>query len=175
MKRIGIVLVALVLIRWPGTVLAQPSTPPPQGPQKVQITTRLVAQFSQMENQWMQAVQRKKTDQLAQFLDDDFQVWTPSIAGPTAREVWQQEALARTLESVHIRQMGVRSVNDENAVVSFIVDESVQSAGKTAMEEYFVVDLWSKRADHWLCTDRYVSQVAGDGVAAEDRKPSGKQ
>jgi hypothetical protein len=128
-----------------------------------------------MENQWFEAMQQKKSADLDKLLDEEFQVWTPMVAGPTPRETWQQYAFARTLQSIKIRQMAVRSITDDNAVVSFLANESVQSAGKPAAEEYFVVDLWSKKSGHWLCTDRYVSPVAGARAGAEDKKPTGQQ
>ena len=175
MRQIAILLLAGMLIGSPGLMPTQ-NAPPPRSPHRIQIATRLVALFSQLENLWFQALQEKKTADLDKLLDEDFQVWTPSVAGPTAREMWQQYALARTLESFTIRQMAVRSITDDNAVVSFLVNEGVQSAGKSVTYQYFVVDLWSKKADHWLCTDRYVSPVThGRAPGAEDRKPTGKQ
>ena len=170
MKSIAVFL----LIATTGLIWAQSA--PQHGPQRIQITTRLVAQFSQMENQWFEAVQQKKSADLDLLLDENFQIWTPMMAGPTPREAWQSYAYARTLASFKIRQMAVRSINDDNAVVSFLANEGVQSADKPAAEEYFVVDLWSKKTGRWLCTDRYVSPVAGAAIQSTgDRKPTGKQ
>ena len=175
MQRTAIFLLSVTLIG--STCRMRAHASPQHGPQRIQITTRLVAQFSQMENKWFEAMQQKKLADLDQVLDEDFQVWSPMMAGPTPRETWQQYAFARSLESFKVRHMAVRSITDDNAAVSFLVDESVQSAGKPATEEYFVVDLWSKKSGHWVCTDRYVSPVAATGAApsTQDRKPTGKR
>ena len=174
MNRIAIFLLCAALT---APTLMRTQTASPHPPQRIQITTRLVAIFAELENQLFQAMQQKKSGDLDKLLDEDFQVWAPMIAGPTPRETWQPSAFARTPESFKIRQMAVRSITDDNAAVSFLVDESVQSAGQPAAEEYFVVDLWSKKTGHWLCTDRYVSPVAKASTAAgaEDKKPTGKQ
>lgn len=175
MQRTAIFLLAATLVGSSCPMSAQ--TASQHSPQRIQISTRLVALFSQLENQWSEAMQQKKSADLDKLLDEDFQVWTPSVAGPTPRETWQQYAFARTLESFKIRQMAVRSITDNNAAVSFLVNESVQSAGKPLPEEYFVVDLWSKKTGNWLCTDRYVSSVAQGSTPAGtgDKKPTGKQ
>jgi hypothetical protein len=147
------------------------------GPRRVVTTTRLVTLFSEFENQWMQAVQHKDESALAHWLGDDFQVWTPETNGPTPREGWQKQAWARKLTSFHFRGMAVRSLREDSAIVSFVLSESVQSGGKPKFEAHFVVDIWSKEADQWVCTDRYASPLlaAANRAQPEDRKPSGKQ
>jgi len=146
-------------------------------PRRVVTTTRLVALFSELENEWMQSVQHKDESKLASLLGDDFQLWTPETSGPTPREDWQKQTLARGLTSFQFRQMAVRSLGEDSAVISFVLRESVQSGGKPTAEEHFVVDIWSKKADRWVCTDRYASPLAAATRRAqpEDRRPSGKQ
>jgi len=146
-------------------------------PRRVVTTTRLVALFSELENQWMQAVQHKDASGLARLLGDDFQLWTPVASGPVPGEDWEKQALARSLTSFHFRQMAVRSLGEDNVAVSFVLSESVQSGGKPKVEEHFVVDIWSKKGDQWVCTDRYASPLTAANRRAlpEDRKPSGKQ
>jgi len=156
---------------------AQQNMPTQHAPRRVVTTTRLVAVFSELETQWWQAVQNKDEAALRRLLGEDFQVWMPDVSGPVAREDWQQQAFARKWGSFHLRQMAVRLLNDETAVASFVLSQSVQSRGKPQADDYFVVDIWSKNGDHWVCTDRYASLVSrASGLApVEDAKPSGKQ
>ncbi len=146
-------------------------------PRRVVTTTRLVAVFSDLESQWQQAVQRKDQAALSHLLSEDFQVWMPQSSGPVAREEWQQQAFAKGLSSFHFRQMAVRSLKEDTAVISFVLSESVQSGGKIAAEDYFVVDIWSQKGDRWVCTDRYASPLskARGRTANEDLKPSEKR
>jgi ketosteroid isomerase-like protein len=148
-----------------------------QAPRRVVTTTRLVAVFSELENQWLQAVQHKDEAALTHLLGEDFQEWMPQASGPLPREEWQQLAFAKRLSSFRFRQMAVRSVNEDAAVVSFVLSQSVQSGGKIAAEDYFVVDIWSQKSDHWVCTDRYALPLskARERTAVEDLKPSGKR
>jgi hypothetical protein len=144
---------------------------------RVVTTTRLVSLFSELESEWMQAVLHKDESALARLLGEDFQLWTPGTSGPLPREDWQKQALEQSLASFHFRQMAVRSLSENSAVTSFVLSESVQSGGKQRVDEYFVVDIWSKEVDTWVCTDRYASPflAAAKRTQPEDRKPSGKR
>jgi hypothetical protein len=158
-------------------VVAQQPGRDQSSPRRVATTTRLVALFSQLESEWMQAVLHKDDSALARLLGEDFQLWTPETSAPIPREDWQKEVLARSLTSFRFRQMAVRSLSENSAVTSFVLSESVQSGGKQRVEEHFVVDIWSKDADRWVCTDRYAAPLlaAAKRAQPEDRKPSGKQ
>jgi len=177
MKVVRIILPCVVLGVACAVSAQQQAEHDPTGPRRVVTTTRLVALFSELENQWMQAVQHKDGSALARLLGDDFQLWTPETNGPTPREDWQKQAFSRRLTSFHFREMAVRSLREDSAIVSFALSESVQSGGKLKVEAFFVVDIWSKQADQWMCTDRYASPMlaAAKRAQPEDRKPSGKQ
>jgi len=156
-------------------LFAQQNPPDSNGARRVVTTTRLVAIFSDLENQWLQALQHKDGSALSRLLAEDFQVWTPSVNGPVPREQWQQQTDARTLTAFQFRQMAARSLNEATVVTSFVLHENVQSRGKSTAEHYFVVDIWSKRDNQWVCTDRYVSPISSGQASAADVKPSGKR
>ncbi|PYX82806.1 MAG: hypothetical protein DMG70_13430 [Acidobacteria bacterium] len=149
---------------------------PRQTPGRIVTTTRLVALFSQMEAGWLEAIQQQDQATLTRFLADDFQVWTPTPPGePVPREQWLQQAMAEKLDSFRIRQMAARAVNSSTVVVSFVLGETVQQAGKPRATDYFIVDLWQKKDENWQVTDRYLSQVRGiSGNQPGDVKPTGK-
>jgi len=154
--------VAAVLVLW-GT-LTLPAWPQDQARvHGVTAKARLQVFFSELETQWLKAVQDKNQSALNRILSDDFQVWTSIPPGdPIPREVWLGQVFGRKLQSFQLRQLGVRPVSPEVAVVSFILTETSQSAIPRA-ENHFVVDIWtnSGAGDNWRCTDRYFSEVGG--------------
>jgi len=156
-------------------VFAQQDLPDPNSARRVVTATRLVAVFAGLEKQWLEAQQHKDESVLGRLLGEDFQVWTPSVSGPVPREQWQQQAFARQLTSFHFRQMAARSLNEATVAVSFVLSENVQSEGKPTVEGYFVVDIWSKKDEGWVCTDRYVSPLSNGQTPAADVKPNGKR
>jgi MFS transporter, FHS family, glucose/mannose:H+ symporter len=108
------------------------TAPVPQGPQRVMTRTRWVAGFSDLETHWARAVQHRDAGTLNRLLSEDFQVWTPQVAGPVPRGNWQRPAFGLELQSFPLRQMAVRSLNEQTAVASFVLTESVQSRGQGA-------------------------------------------
>jgi Domain of unknown function (DUF4440) len=111
----------------------------------VPTTTRLVTIFSQLENRWFQALQHRDASALNRLLGEDFQVWTPNSMGPIPPEERQVQVLTGDLTSFHFRQVAVRSLHEESAVVSFVLSQSVQSERKSTLEDSFVVDIWASR------------------------------
>jgi hypothetical protein len=174
MKLVRIWLYPLLLAS--GALLAQQSVPEHDGPRRVVTTTRLVAQLSELESQWFKALQQKDEPALRNLLGEDFQVWSPQASGPMPREEWQRNAFVQDLRSFHFQNMAARSLNDDTAVISFVLNESVQSHGKSRVENSFVVDIWSKHSDHWVCTDRYAAPLSNISApkTEADHKPSGK-
>ena len=146
-----------------------------QASRRIVTTTRLVAIFSQNEDEWLRAIQQKDQATLQRLMSEDFQVWTPAPPGaPISREHWLQQAMAEKLDSFLIRQMAARAVNENVVVVSFVLSEIVEQAGKAQANDYFIVDLWQKKGENWQVTDRYMSQVRGVHGEQGDVKPTGK-
>lgn len=126
--------------------------------------TRLQVLFSDLESQWLKAVQQKDEATLNRILADDFEVWAPEAPGdPIPREDWLKKAFASKLQSFRLRQMAVRSASPEIAIASFVLSETLNRAGPPQTQNHFVVDVWAKggEGDNWRCTDRYVSVVSG--------------
>ena len=176
MKKAGMALLVVVALG-AGLAAQQNTSGPGKNPGRIQITTRLVALFSELETGWYEAVEHKDGATLNRLLGEEFQVWTPASAGPVSREDWQRGAFSGNLQSFRLRQMAVRSLSDEIAVASFVLNERVQAGGKLEQQEFFVVDVWTKVSNHWLCTDRYTAPVASADrrSGAQDLRPSGKQ
>lgn len=144
---------------------------------RIVTRTRLQVLFSDLETQWLEAVQQGDKAALNRLLSEEFEVWTPAPPGdPIPREDWQAQAFARPPQSFQLGQMAVRAVSADISVASFRLTETFGSGPEARHEAYFVVDVWTKvgSGDDWRCTDRYLSRVADEGPKSE-LKPSGKE
>lgn len=145
---------------------------------RVITQTRLMSIFSDLENQWLEAVQKKDEPTLNRLLADEFEVWMPAPAGdPIPREDWQKAAFARGLSSFEVRDLAVKGVTDDVSVAKFYLRTTVKRGSQRHSQAYFVVDLWLKTGGDWKCTDRYMSSVEvrdAPSQGQEKRRPSGK-
>jgi ketosteroid isomerase-like protein len=126
--------------------------------------TRNVVTFTGLENQLLDAVQKKDSAALDKIVADRFELRTAAAPGvPTARDEslkqWQQLA---PFQSV-IGQMAVHEYGDL-MVVSFLwkVDAPKEQA---LPKEMFVVDTWKRTDANWQLAVRYAAPVDGTGVA----------
>lgn len=123
--------------------------------------TGLEVFFSKLETQWLSAEQDKEPAALNRIVADDFHLWTSAPPGSIPRERWFAGIFGRKLISSQLRQLAVRNLSPEIAVVSFVKTETFQQTPTPQTEESFVVDIWINKGsgDNWRCTDRYVSQL----------------
>lgn len=144
-------------------------------PGRIVTTTRLVAIFSELENDCVKAIQQNDGARLNKLLSEDFEVWTPAPPGhPIPREDWLKQA--EKPQSFSIRQMAVRGLANDISIASFVLSETVNPPAAKPRNT-FVVDVWKKSGDQWQLTDRYASPFAGAIPAATpgDKRPTGKQ
>ena len=146
--------------------LSQESQTPATG--RILTPTRLVATFSEKENAWAAAVQKKSSSALDQLLDDEFQVWNPDHPGATPREDWQKTAFSNPPTSFQIQHMAARPVRDDVTIVSFELRETRDKQ----TTQSFVVDVWTKNGGDWKCTDRYISKLPS--TAHVPPRPTGR-
>src|SRR5690348_4097295 len=85
---------------------------------RIETRTRLVSQFSGLQNQWLTAIKNKDTAALDRLLSEDFEVWTPDHDGPLPREEFQSQAFADNLQSFRIADIAVKSPRDGVAIES---------------------------------------------------------
>ena len=64
-----------------GSLAGQGQTAPRVSTGRVVTKTRLVALFSDLETQLLQAEQARDEPTLNRLLGDDFEVWTPELSG----------------------------------------------------------------------------------------------
>jgi hypothetical protein len=153
--RVTTILVLLCILRLPAW---------PQDQEKGhQVLTKLQIFFSELETQWLKAARDKDPAALNRAVSDDFHLWTSAPPGNIPREEWFAGVFGRKVLASHLRQLAVRSLSPEIAIVSFVETETYQQTATAQTEDYFVVDVWINKGsgDNWRCTDRYVSEVRG--------------
>jgi hypothetical protein len=126
--------------------------------------THLQIFFSELETQWLKAIQGKDPAALNRVVSDDFRLWAATPPGtPISRSEWLLGIFGRRLLSFQVRQLAVRELSPEIAVVSFVQTETYQQSATPQTVDHFVMDIWINKGDgdNWRCTDRYFSEVAG--------------
>ena len=138
--------------------------------------TRQVTIFTGLENQLLQAVQKKDKAGLQAILDDSFTIEMPD-ADPLPGDEWLDSVTAKdyVLKSFVVRQMSVADLGDA-VVVKFDRIHEATSKGHADSGEFFVVDLWKKSGDSWKLSNRYVAKVNSQpSISKAPTKPTGKQ
>jgi len=145
----------------------------PARPGRTITPTRQVAEFSDLEHQWMDALQHNDRFALDHLLTEDFEILTPLAANAVDRDEFIEAVTGSLkLQSYGISQMTVHDFGD-TAVVNFFINTKGQFRGRDSSGRYFVVDVWRKSGNRWEAAVRYLSK-AGVASAAQPR-PSGKQ
>jgi hypothetical protein len=139
-----------------------------QEPVKPQLTPRIitatkqVTMFTGIENEMLQAVQKKDKAVLASMVRDD--CWIDSVVNKDF-----------VLKKFIIRQMSVADLGTA-AVVSYDRVQESSLQGKPDGGEFYVVDLWKQDGGRWKLSDRYVSKVGTTPYMPKGPvKPTGKQ
>jgi len=153
-----------------------------QEPEKPALTPRIitatkqVAIFKRLENELLQAIQKKDKAAAQVMLSDDLNIEMPD-ADPLPGDDWLDSVMSKdyTLKSFVVRQMS--AIDLGNAVV--VKYDRLQEAtfkGQADNGEFFVVDLWKKDGDNWKLASRYVSKVSSTpSIPKAPVKPTGKQ
>src|SRR3984893_18305138 len=157
-RRVATVVVLLCMLRLPGWSQDQ------EKGHGVASKPQLQVFFSKLETQWFDAIKDRDQAALNLIVSDDFHLWTSAPPGnPVSREQWLVGVFGRRLLSFGMRQLAVRGIGSNIAVVSFVQTETYQQSATPQIEDHFVVDIWinSGNGDNWRCTDRYFSEVKG--------------
>ena len=135
--------------------------------------TRQVAEFSELEKQWMAALQNNDRFALDHLLTEDFEILTPLAGNAIDRDEFIRAVTGSLkLQSYRISQMTVHDFGD-TAVVNFLINAKGQFRGRDASGRYFVVDVWRKSGNSWETAVRYLSKSGV--VSTVQPLPSGKQ
>jgi hypothetical protein len=143
---------------------------------RIITATKQVSMFTGMENQLLQAVQKKDKAAAQAMLSDDLMIEMPD-ADPLPGGDWLGSVMAKdyTLKSFVVRQMSAIDLGNA-VVVKFDRIQEAVSKGHADSGEFFVVDLWKKDGDTWKLASRYVSKVSSQpSIPKAPVKPTGKQ
>jgi ketosteroid isomerase-like protein len=158
-----------------GFLYAQEPVKPPLSP-RIITATKQVTMFTGLENQMLQAVQKKDKAALASMVTDDCSIHLPD-ADPMPGDDWIGSVMNKdfALKKFLIRQMSVADLGT-SAVVSYDRVQESSYQGKPDGGEFYVVDLWKQDGGTWKLSDRFVSKVGTTPYMPKGPvKPSGKQ
>jgi hypothetical protein len=143
---------------------------------RIITATKQVTIFNGLENQLLQAVQKKDKAAAQVMLTDDLYIEMPD-ADPLPGDDWLASVMAKdyTLKSFVVRQMSAIDLGNA-VVVKFDRLQEAVSKGKADSGEFFVVDVWKKDGENWKLASRYVSKVSSvPYMPKADVKPTGKR
>jgi hypothetical protein len=173
--RRGTIIFALFAVCFQIPFLAAGQVSELRGP-RIGTTTRLVAQFSGLEQRLNRAIQHSDEATLNKLLAEEFEQWTPiPPSEPMPREEWLHNVLtAFALHSFQLQQVAVRMVG-ETAVVSFVQTQRAVCDGRDCSGSLFIVDLWQLRKGAPRLLVRYNSQRLARQPPPSPRTPTGKE
>lgn len=143
---------------------------------RIITATKQVSIFNRLENQLLQAVQKKDKAAAQALLSDDLLIEMPD-ADPLPGDDWLDSVLAKdyTLKSFVVRQMSAIDLGNA-VVVNFDRLQEATFKGQEDNGEFFVVDVWKKDGDTWKLASRNVAKVSSVVPAMKPApKPTGKQ
>src|SRR6476646_611257 len=143
---------------------------------RIITATKQVTMFNGLENQLLQAVQKKDKAATQAMLSDDLYIEMPD-ADSLPGDDWLDSVMAKdyTLKSFVVRQMSAIDLGNA-VVVKFDRLQEATSKGSSDSGEFFVVDVWKKDGENWKLANRYVAKVSSDAsIVKKPVKPTGKQ
>jgi ketosteroid isomerase-like protein len=154
-----LILVSLLIAA--GSVLAEGQATAPG--RTVPTKTLGVKIFSDLENEWLDAVHKRDREALNKIVAPRFELRSAAAPGtPTPREESLDQSLQLAPFQSSIGQMAVHEYGDV-MVVSFLW--KIDAAKQTALpRSVFVVDTWKRNQDSWQVVARYVAPVV-EGAA----------
>lgn len=143
-----------------GPALAQPTGGRPS--RVVPTVTRTVHIFSDLENQWIDAVQSRDHAALDKIVAPNFELRSALQAGtPTPRAESMKQALSLPPFDSSIGKMAAHEFGDI-IVVSF--EWKLKPTNTSALpERMFVVDTWRQADAGWQVVTRYIAPI-GDNA-----------
>ncbi|MEO7277757.1 MAG: nuclear transport factor 2 family protein [Sphingomicrobium sp.] len=132
--------------------------------------TRQAATIEQRSNTWMQAWVRKDRAVLEDCLAPDFTlVVSANPDKQCSRETWLATATSRyTCSEFRYREVQVRNVSEEVAVMSAIAEFTADIDGVPRNGPMFIIDVWRQDQDaRWRVCNRYTAHPEPSGLSSE--------
>ncbi|HJV02442.1 MAG TPA: nuclear transport factor 2 family protein [Burkholderiaceae bacterium] len=136
----------------------------------VPTVTLTVKQFSELEEDWLQAIRQHDTDTLNRLVADNFELRTSAAPGrPTARAEWLKQAQSGAPFESRIEQMAVHEYGPL-MVVSFLWKLDVPKTSPLP-RQVFVIDTWKQGDKGWQVVTRYAAPVQAGAKAVPGAEP----
>ena len=130
---------------------AQPDAPK----RMVPTVTRNVQIFTNLENEWADAVAKHDTAALDKLVSDRFELRSSAAPGvPVPRAEWLRQSLALSPFKSAVSQMAVHEYPDL-MLVSFMW--TIDARDASLAKKVFVVDTWKRYGDGWQAVVRYAA------------------
>lgn len=153
-----------------GLLAAATATAAGQAPGRVPTKTRNVLLFTELENQWLAAVQKHDSAALDKLVADKYELRTSAAPGePTPRADSLKQAQSLPAFNSAIGQMAVHEYGDL-MVVSFQWKIDAPP-GSGVAQNVFVVDTWKRSGDNWQVQVRYAAPVGTPEVVPGSAAP----
>jgi hypothetical protein len=128
------------------------------------LATRSVAQYTDLEQQLLQALRDHDRAAAQLLLAEDFEVRGPEGADAIAGAQWLDHSMQARPGGSRIQDLDAREFGDV-ATVSYLLHRKGRGAGAASPAFAYVVDVW-RQSDHKLLL-RYVSTPARHAAAAQ--------
>ncbi len=145
---------------------------PAAEPQKriIPTVTLTVKQFTELENDWLDAVHQRDTEALNRLVADRFELRTSAAPGrPTARAEWLKQAQSGAPFESRIEQMATHEYGPL-MVVSFLWKLDVPKTSPLP-QQVFVIDTWQQGDKGWQVVTRYAAPVQAGAKAVPGAEP----
>jgi ketosteroid isomerase-like protein len=151
--------------------LASAATPAAEPQRRIIPTVTLtVKQFTELENDWLDAVHQRDTEALNRLVAERFELRTSAAPGrPTARAEWLKQAQSGTPFESHIEQMATHEYGPL-MVVSFLWKLDVPKTSPLP-QQVFVIDTWQQGDKGWQVVTRYAAPVQAGAKAVPGTEP----
>jgi ketosteroid isomerase-like protein len=137
----------------------------------VPTPTRNVTTFTELENAWLDAVQKHDAKALDKLVADGYELRSGTAPGvPTPREESIKQSFQLPPFQSSVGQMAVHEYG-ELMLVSFLWKIAVPQ-GSGLAQNVFVVDTWKRNGDGWQAVVRYASPLDGASTVPGAVAPS---
>jgi ketosteroid isomerase-like protein len=151
-----------IIARYSSPVGKPPGRPPLQLPPPTDIDAQLTEQLRQLEQELGETALHgfKDAKMVERLVGSDFTLRmadAPRISVP--RSQWGQSSSTYKIESLEERYHSARRLGDDLAAVSLLLTQKATRDGRDRSGDFYIVDIWNKRADGWQMIARYSSPI----------------
>jgi hypothetical protein len=151
-----------IIARYSSPVGKPPDRPARQLPPPTDTDPHLTELLRQLEQELDEAALHgfKDTKTMERLVRPEFtQRVSDAPERSLPRSLWGQPSSSYKIESIEGRHHAARRLTGELAVISLLLTQQATSDGRDRSGDFYVVDIWKKRGDHWQMIARYSSPM----------------